>query len=150
MKRSRKLVKTHTGGGQKNKVSLMWKIRTGLGPPHVSLRAITSFCKDFGMEPTQAISYDTVSRVRHAFADLIKQRNKEELANRASQAVAIVMSHVHDEATMKVRSYIHRGPVPIRVHVAAPGNGKFVLFARSLVSSGFACARALSGLYPSL
>ena len=60
------------------------------------------------MEPTQAISYDTVSRVRDAFADLIKQRNKEELANRASQAVAIVMSHVHDEATMKVRSYIHQ------------------------------------------
>ena len=59
------------------------------------------------MEPTQAISYDTVSRVRDAFADLIKQRNKEELANRASQAVAIVMSHVHDEATMKVRSYIY-------------------------------------------
>ena len=68
--------------------------------------------------------------------------------NRKSPAIAIAISWCTQPRCLL--SIISWGPVPIRVHVAAPGNGKFVLFARCLVSSGFACARALSGLCPSL
>ena len=76
-----------------------------------------------------------------------KEKKRETLVAKYGFAVAV---RRFEEDLSNSPLLLVWGPVPIRVHVAAPGNGKFVLFAHCLVSSGFACARALSGLYPSL
>ena len=100
-------LKRETGKlGHKKKVSLMWKIRVGLGPPQVPLRTLTLFCQDFDLLPSQTISHELISRLRDAFAEVVKKQNKEELSVRARGADAIVISHVHDEATMRVKSRI--------------------------------------------
>ena len=52
------------------------------------------------------LSHEHVAHVRDAFAEVLKLQNCQELGVRGSDAYCAVVSHVHDEASMRIRSYI--------------------------------------------
>lgn len=89
------------------KISLQWFVRVAFAPPNVSLRALTEFCRDFSAAQSSVISREYVSRVRDAFAQILRglaQKRIGALA-RAHPAAPLLVSHIHDEAGMRIRSY---------------------------------------------
>jgi hypothetical protein len=89
------------------RITHMWFIRVAFSPPNMTLRAVTAFCNDFGLTEARVISHDYVARVRDAFAEVIKRLNKQLVsqAARVAPGLPLFMSHVHDEAAMRIRSY---------------------------------------------
>jgi hypothetical protein len=90
-------------------ISLLWFLRVAFAPPNVSLRALTEFCRDFSADQSSVISHEYVSRVRDAFAQILRglaQKQVGALA-RAHPAAPLFVSHIHDEAGMRIRSYQH-------------------------------------------
>eukprot|EP00971_Amphidinium_carterae_P349834 6491252-Amphidinium_carterae.2 len=89
----------------------MWKIRCGLGPAEVPARVLSDFVRDFDMEHERPIGKDTISSVRDAFAEVLLRLacvlillNRQHVSMLGADASAVVLSHVHDEASMRIRS----------------------------------------------
>ncbi len=91
-------------GGQ---ITKMWFIRVAFAPPGLSLRALSEFCRDFPEVESKAISHEYVSRIRDAFAEVVKGLNRQEIALAAGRSPKepLLLAHLHDEAAMRLRSY---------------------------------------------
>ena len=80
-------------------------IRCGLGPPEVPSRVLEGFVRDFGSEGSQQpISHGYISSVRDAFAEILIHMNRKHISQVALEAHAVIVSHIHDEASMRMRS----------------------------------------------
>eukprot|EP00435_Cladocopium_sp_Y103_P041656 s237_g11.t1 len=98
-------LQAYTGQKSAGQIELMWFIRT-------------SFARDFGVTETPAISSTRIGHAKDAMVEVIKRLNREELGLAAAmqpclpgsdESEAIIIKHVHDEATMGLRSY-HADP----------------------------------------
>ena len=85
----------------------LWIIRVGLLPVGLPLRAVSSVCQNFARVETPVISHSYVASVKNAMAELLKRMNAAAIAKAALEAPAatLYLSHVHDEALMRIRSY---------------------------------------------
>jgi len=102
--------------GQKlaGRVQHVWCIRAGLAPPNIPPQSLSELSKDFGLVEDKVLSRTYVTQVRDAFAEIIKRGNLAELGLEASKVLrsslgtlqAIIVSHLHDEAALKLRSYM--------------------------------------------
>ena len=95
------------------RVQHVWCIRAGLAPPNIPPQSLSELCKDFGVEEAKVLSRTYITQVRDAFTEMIKRGNVAELTFEAStiwqsqsgKAPAIIVSHLHDEASLKLRSF---------------------------------------------
>ena len=98
-------LKQERGEKRANLVDRMWFIRCGLGPPEVPPRVLESFVRDFGSDgSSQPISRGYISSVRDAFAEVLLRLNRQQIAKAGSTASCVLISHIHDEASMRLRS----------------------------------------------
>lgn len=104
----------YTGKKTGGRIELMWYIRTSFADPSLSLQSLSSFCRDFGILETPTISSTRIAHAKDAMVEVIKQLNREILGAAASEqpclpgsesSEAFIIKHVHDEATMGLRSY---------------------------------------------
>ena len=91
-------------GGQ---IAKMWFVRVAFSSPCLALRALATFCRDFPLVEQAVISHEYVARVRDAFAEILKMLNRRELAAAVARRpeASFLLSHIHDEAAMRIRSY---------------------------------------------
>lgn len=87
----------------------LWFVRSGLAPPNIPAQTLAAFLTDFPKEEMQPISACYISRVRDAFAEIIKELKDQALITILDQgdpsASSVLIRHVHDEAAMRLRSY---------------------------------------------
>lgn len=98
------------------RIQMRWFVRTGLADPCVPTKSLEQFFNEFSMVERKQISGVYISRVRFAFKDLVKSFNRQEVAqmvrdvqvaNVEHRLPSLFIKHVHDEASMRVRSYTH-------------------------------------------
>eukprot|EP00971_Amphidinium_carterae_P144295 2859480-Amphidinium_carterae.1 len=84
----------------------MWKLRCGLGPAEVPPRVLEDFVRDYGLgaDAGQPIGKTYITCVRDAFAEIVLDMNRQHVSALCANADAVVLSHIHDEASMRVRS----------------------------------------------
>ena len=94
------------------RLGLMWHIRVAFAPPQLALRALSALCRDFATNSAPVISYEYVSRVRDAFAEIVKKLNRQQISESVASAPQepLIILHVHDEAAMRLRSYQQEMP----------------------------------------
>ena len=100
------------------RIHTSWLIRAGLSLPSLPVASVSSYLRDFPADEAHAISPTYVGVAKDAFCELVKDFNAKEISNLCSsmteiwpRAVAapwvpIVVVHVHDEASMRVRSFL--------------------------------------------
>jgi hypothetical protein len=90
------------------RIQHIWLVRVGFAHPSTPLRSITDFCRDFQVEESKAISFPYVAAVRDAFCEVIKEMYSARVSKLAAAddgtPVTIFLTHIHDEALMKMRS----------------------------------------------
>ena len=97
-----------------SRVTAVWCVRAGLSDPKHSLRSVSSYLADFADEAGQNPTCKTsVACIRDGFAETIIRLNRREvsealLASGVSDTVCL--HHVHDEASMRVRSSLQAQP----------------------------------------
>ncbi len=101
----------------RGRILSMWLVRAGLSAPSMPLRAVSDFLSDFPRVEVKAISHTYVGQVRDAFCEIIKDKQKAKLRNILEGAAAklqpgeqmeVVITHAHDEAPMRVRSFVEQ------------------------------------------
>ena len=92
-------------GGRLEKI---WLVRAGLSDTNTPARSLSQWCQDFPQEEAQVISSTKVAEARDCFAELIKQQSRAELGTFAGRnpGAPIFVTHIHDEALMRLRSHI--------------------------------------------
>ena len=123
------------------RIQHLWFLRVGLADPAASTRSLSTFCKDFGIEHQSAISHTYVSRTRDAFCQIIKSMTRKQVsllasslsANQSGCSTPVFLTHIHDEARMRFRSFTELLPA----HTARARSSKiqnnvmFLKFGRS-------------------
>ena len=78
---------------------------------------LSDMLKEFNIVETSQVSYSYISQIRDAFAEIIKGMNCKQITQTVAtslpkayhkadqESVPVFIKHVHDEASMKVRSY---------------------------------------------
>ena len=103
-----------TEGKLNGRIQNVWLVRVAFSDALLSARSLSSWCCDFGVEPSKVISHSYIARVKDCFCQLVKSLNKQEIALQAlNQPVAnhgdaskpFFVVHQHDEASMRVRSW---------------------------------------------
>ena len=81
-------------------------VRAGLSDPGTSVRSISDFCQDFPKEEARNISHTSVAAARDAFAQIIKEQSRAEVASHSGklEGLPFFVTHIHDEAIMRLRS----------------------------------------------
>ncbi|CAK0828049.1 unnamed protein product [Prorocentrum cordatum] len=100
-------LEAETGPRAGRRVKDMWILRAGLSPPNMPLRDVASFCSDFTGVEQQAIGAGSVRKAKDAFAELLKMMNRDHIGKMAQSTseCTVYVSHTHDEASMRLRSY---------------------------------------------
>ena len=100
--------KTTKVGGR---MRAIWLVRAGLSPPGVLQRTMADFLSQFpeelGAGADSGVSHCYVARARDAFAELLKELNGQELERLSATnvgATPFFIQHIHDEASMRLRS----------------------------------------------
>ena len=101
------------------RITALWWIRVGLAEPSWPAGSLSSFVRDFPADerPDISISRTSVTRARDTVAELLKRFCKSELARAGSlleshgrgvdsQSESVVLVQCHDEANMRVRSFL--------------------------------------------
>ncbi len=96
------------------RLQLIWFARAGLSNPATPVQRMEEFMAEFSRVEEKQISHTYVARVRDCFAELIKHLNRQCLANLVKETRAkspncsshVVIGHIHDEASMRVRSFL--------------------------------------------
>ena len=83
-------------------------VMAGLGDPTTSTRSVESWCREFAIaeEEKMPISHTSVSAMRDTFGHILLEMSKQD-ATRYVQGAPhgfVVVRHLHDEATMRLRS----------------------------------------------
>ena len=115
------MLKMALAGKVSNRIQNIWFIRAGLSDPSIPAVALEQLCASFPESETQAIGKTYVGTVRGAFAEVIKQLAKNTLlrliaflpASFGSESSTLFVAHIHDEASMRLRSY--DGSLPGRI-----------------------------------
>jgi hypothetical protein len=107
------------------RIANLWYVRAGLSAASVSVRTLGQWCRDYPTCETKNISRFSITQVRNAMAEIIKELNGECVTALAAsrellhveemhwETKAFYLPHVHDEATMgEVRSYLHDVSLP--------------------------------------
>ena len=106
---------------QGGRIQHIWLIRAGLAPPHVPLRPMAEFLRDFPEHERKNINYVTVAKSKDALCETIKTRNGAAVSkmvaglavsSRTGESSPVYVPHIHEEASMRLRS-----------SVASPGAG---------------------------
>ena len=87
------------------RLSHIWLVRAGLSNPSIKTRTLREFIRDFSIDETEQISSTWIGEVRNTFAEILRQFNQDELSEFCSACDTVFVSHVHDEALMRVRSF---------------------------------------------
>jgi hypothetical protein len=97
------------GAKVQGRLRYMWFIRAGLSNPAVPTRTLSEFFRDFGIEEASQMSATRMASARNAFCEIVKKmyrRDFEQRCETLGPGGSIVMTHVHDEALMRVRSFV--------------------------------------------
>ena len=91
-----------------NRIAWRWMVMAGLGDPTTSTRSVESWCREFAIaeEEKMPISHTSVSAMRDTFGHILLEMSKQD-ATRYVQGAPhgfVVVRHLHDEATMRLRS----------------------------------------------
>ena len=89
-------------------IATRWFVVAGLGDPATSTRSVESWCREvaLGEADWKPISHASVSGTRDAFGTLLLRMNKSDVQRylQTSKRRFVLLSHQHDEATMRLRS----------------------------------------------
>ena len=99
----------------------IWQVSAGLSDPNTSTRSVETWCREFNVDGNDAgppLSHSYVSTLRSVFGQLLLDMNRADLTSFAQAASDgfLVIRHLHDEATMRLRSTVE----PFRGTTAAP------------------------------
>ena len=97
-----------------------WLVNAGLSEPRVSLRLVEAWCRDFAFGEGSPLSHSTVSQARDTFGHLLVAFNRKDVA-RYTDGIThgfVIVRHLHDEATMRMRSKLPAAPAA--EHVRGP------------------------------
>ena len=100
-----------------------WVVSVGLSDPIASTRSVASWCREFAIDVQQfPISHASVASVRDAFGNILLKMNREDAKRYGETAKSgfLVVRHLHDEATMRLRSEATSAPAS-----AGPRRGKY-------------------------
>ena len=99
-------------------IATRWFVVAGLGDPATSTRSVESWCREvaLGEADWTPISHASVSGARDAFGTLLLRMNQSDVQRylQTSKRRFVLLSHQHDEATMRLRS------APAALPAAAP------------------------------
>ena len=114
-------LKKETAARVSGRIAHIWYVRTGLADPTFPLEALSQWCSHFPAAGTKAISSTYIAAVKDAFAEILKSPAKKtigisadnlKVASDLKTSEPVIVRHLHDEATMKLRSY--RSDTPCR------------------------------------
>ena len=97
-----------------NRIEPLWFVRAGLADPSIPMQTLRDIFFDFPIHAEQAISHTYISRVRDAFAEILKGLNRREAADMMfrsgleianDDSLVLYIQHIHDEASMRMRSF---------------------------------------------
>ena len=110
LKATKAILNRHHANRVSGRIQNMWFIRAGLSDPHTPARTVAAHLQEFPEDETHQISHTYVSTVRDTFAHLIKGFNRQNARSAISETIveneSVVLVHVHDEASMRVRSIL--------------------------------------------
>ncbi len=119
------LSKWTADGWQRGVVSRHWQVSAGLSDPNTSTRSVETWCREFNVDGNAAnagppLSHSYVSTLRSVFGQLLLDMNRADVMSFAQAASDgfLVIRHLHDEATMRLRSTVE--VEPFRGTTAAP------------------------------
>ena len=101
------------------RIQHIWFVRVAFADPGITPRSLSEFCKSFFETSARAISAPYIGQVRDAFAQIIKNFNREAVkqlgrvlpcGGRACPgqmefSAPVFIQHMHDEASMRMRSF---------------------------------------------
>ena len=94
-------------------IATRWFVVAGLGDPATSTRSVESWCREvaLGEADWKPISHASVSGTRDAFGTLLLRTHKSDVQRylQTSKRRFVLLSHQHDEATMRLRSTLPPG-----------------------------------------
>jgi len=101
-----------------------WLVNAGLSETRVSLRSVEAWCRDFAIGEGRPLSYATVSQARDTFGQLLVAFNRQDMATYTDGITHgfVLVRHLHDEATMRIRSKLPAAPAAEH-GPAAPSSG---------------------------
>ena len=93
-----------------------WLVTAGLSDPRASIRPVAAWCRDFAIDEVAPLSYGSVSQARGAFAAILAKINRQDITKYADGVTDgfLVVRHLHDEATIRVRSDLPAAPAATR------------------------------------
>ena len=83
-----------------------WLVNAGLSETRVSLRSVEAWRRDFAIDEGRPLSYATVSQACDTFGQLLVTFNRQDMTT-YTDGIAhgfVLVRHLHDEATMRIRS----------------------------------------------
>ena len=97
----------------RGEVPSIWFVRVGLSNPLVSSSQMREFCRNLTLDGERPISRTYIGAARDAFAEILKKLRSEQVAKSIADAPAgrsdtvgpIFICHLHDEASMRFKSY---------------------------------------------
>lgn len=91
--------------------STVWAVSAGLSDPNTSTRSVETWCREFNHE-VAPVSHSYVSHLRNAFAQLLLDMNRRDMKALVASAPGgfVIIKHLHDEATMRLRSTVGSTP----------------------------------------
>ena len=94
-------------------IATRWFVVAGLGDPATRTRSVESWCRELslGEADWKPISHASVSGARDAFGTLLLRMNQSDVQRylQTSKRRFVLLSHQHDEATMRLRSTLPPG-----------------------------------------
>ncbi|CAK0806965.1 unnamed protein product, partial [Prorocentrum cordatum] len=95
------------------RIHKLWIARVALTDPSIPATTLEQFCTDFPEKETQSIGKDRIGAVRDAMAATLKKMAASAVARHLTalgvgfqdESKTVFLSHIHDEASMRLRSY---------------------------------------------
>ena len=116
IERSTEKLREQGNAKMSGRICNLWFVRVCLSPPGVVPRTLAQWCRNFSEQETRNISQSYVGDVLDGFVEVVKELNKADLSKLVAVAACfancaeskpIYLKHVHDEASMRVKSYLH-------------------------------------------
>jgi len=97
-------------------------INAGLSETRTSLRSVEAWGREFAIDDVNPLSHVTVSQARDAFGHLLVNFNREDMTRYTNGITHgfVIIRHLHDEATMRLRSQLPADPPASHGSAAAP------------------------------
>ena len=95
-----------------SRLSTYWIVGAGLSDPRSTLRSVCAWCNEFALDGRAPISKSSVHLLRSAFGEILRKMNRQDATTYAKDATHgfLVIRHLHDEASMRLRSDLPAAP----------------------------------------